>query len=414
MGLFRKSPPPPEPVAPTPELAQHFLFASGQVRSLADPEDWLKQLFGIFGDIEGVDDSAMMYSASSASIRLIAGSVAECPVHCYRRSADGNRERLRDHPVELLLNGYASPWQLSPDFLRKMTARALRKEKGAFARVVRLRSGKAVELHILKNGVTVDVDDATGEPRYKVALSNGGEEILTYRDIIHLESPTGSAPAHQARKAINLGLLIENAMSKLFANGGQPTGILSVKQAMTTKAAQEVLEGWKTQRAENPGGVAVLGNDVTWTPLAMSSVDQQTAELRKQQVIDVLRFFGVSPTKAGQLEDASLNNAESLGRQFLTDCLAPWLTSWVCAISRTLIDPKERATVYAEFETAAAVSGDFKATAEGLKNLVGGPLLTPNDGRSRLNLPRVEGGDSLYPVAGASPDANGNGGASNA
>lgn len=407
MAFFRKSQAQPEPVAPTPELAQHFLFAAGQVRSLADPEDWLKQLFGIFGDVEGVTDAAMEYSASSASIRLIAGSVAECPVHAYRRGADGNRERLRDHPVELLLNGYASPWQLSPDFLRKMTARALRKENGAFARVVRLRSGKAVELHILKNGVTVDIDDATGEPRYKVALANGGEEILTYRDVIHLESPTGSAPAWQARKAIKLGLLIENAMAKLFENGGQPVGILTVAKPMTGKEAEAVKASWVEQRKADPGGVAVLGSDVKWTPLSMSSVDQQTAELRKQQVIDVLRFFGVSPTKAGQLEDASLNNAESLGRQFLTDCLAPWLTSWICAISRTLIDPRDRATVYAEFETAAAVSGDFKATAEGLKNLVGGPIMTANDARMRLNLPKMEGGDSPYPVQGASPNATG-------
>lgn len=407
MAFFKRKDtgPPPAP----PDLASHFLFAGGKVRSLADPEDWLKELFGIFGGVEGVTDAAMEYSASSASIRLISGSVAECPVHCFRRGADGNRERLRDHPIEVLLNGYASPWQLSPDFMRKMTKRALRNQHGAFARVVRVR-GKAVELHMFTGGVSVEVDQATAEPRYKVSLPNGGEEILTYRDVLHLESPTGTAPAYQARKAIQLGLLIENAMSKLFENGGQPIGILSVKQSMTTKAAQEVLEGWKAQRAANPGGVAVLGNDVTWTPLSMSSVDTQTAELRKQQVIDVLRFFGVSPTKAGQLEDASLNNAESLGRQFLTDCLAPWLTSWVCAISRSLIDPKDRPTVYAEFETAAAVSGDFKATAEGLKNLVGGPLLTPNDGRSRLNLPKVDGGDSLYPVQGASPNANGNGG----
>lgn len=402
-----------QPTAP-PDLASHFLFAGGKVRSLADPDDWLKELFGIFGGIDGVTDAAMEYSASSASIRLIAGSVAECPVHCFRRGADGNRERLRDHPVEVLLNGYASPWQLSPDFMRKMTTRALRKQHGAFARIVRLRNGKAVELHMLTGGVSVEVDQATAEPRYKVALPGGGEEILTYRDVLHLESPTGSAPAYQARKAIQLGLLIENAMSKLFENGGQPVGILTVAKPMTGAEAKGVKDSWTEQRKADPGGIAVLGSDVKWTPLSMSSVDAQTAELRKQQVVDVLRFFGVSPTKAGQLEDASLNNAESLGRQFLTDCLAPWLTSWVCAISRSLIDTKDRATVYAEFETAAAVSGDFKATAEGLKNLVGGPLLTPNDGRSRLNLPKVDGGDNLYPVAGASPDANGNGGASNA
>ncbi|MFB9952196.1 phage portal protein [Rhizobium puerariae] len=392
--------------------ARHFLIANGQVRSLADPEDWLRELFGV-ALIDGIptgDHAAKWYSASAAAIRLIATSVAECPVHAFRNVGDGkdrNKERLRDHPIETLFNGYPNPWQLAPGFLRKMTETCLL-EGNAFARIVRVR-GVPREIHQIANGaVKVEVDEWTSEPRYVVSKKGGGSETLSYRDILRLESPTGDAPAKQAAKAIHLGLTIEKATSELFRNGGQPVGILSVKGKLTAKSSQDVLEAWKLQRTENPGGASVLGEDAKWTPITFSSVDAQTLELRKNQVIDVLRFFGISPTLAGELADASLNNSESLGKQYLAFTLGPWLSAWVDAISVPLIDPEDRTSVYVEFETAAVTSGDFKSVSEGLKNLAGGPVLTPNDARARLNLPRIDGGDKLYPVAGASPKATGN------
>lgn len=406
MAFFKKSQAPPPSAA-----AHHYLVSHGQVRSLADPENWLLELFGAGVSAIGLPTgrtAALKYSASAAAIRLISTACAECPIQAFRISG-GNRERETSHTVEVLLNGFANPWTASPDFIREMTQRALL-EGDSYARVIRLRSGKPVELHILVGKVSVVVDEWTGEPRYTVATEKSGQVELSYRDVLHLKSPSGAAPAKQAATAIETGLLLERATAELFRSGGAPSGILTVSEKLTAKASQDVLAAWKEQRLANPSGAAVLGSDAKWTPISFSSVDLETLELRRHQVLDVLRFFGISPTLAGELADASLNNSEALGRQFLSFTLGPWLTAWISAISRTLIEPKDRGTVYAEAETSQITSGDFKSFAEGLKALVNGPIMTANDARERLSLPKIEGGDAPYPVQGAAPTATPGGG----
>lgn len=409
MAFFRKSQAqPPQPVA------QHYLVAGGQIRSLADPENWLLELFGAGVSASGLPTgrtAAMKYSASAAAIRLIATACAECPIQTYRTSG-GNRERDATHPVETLLNGYAAPWQPSPEFVREMTERALH-DGQAFAKVIRLRSGKPAELHILDGKVSITYDEWSREPTYQVSTENSGTVELGYRDVLHLKSPSGAAPAKQAATAIETGLLLERATAELFRGGGAPSGILTVTGALTAKAAQEVLASWKEQRLANPSGAAVLGSDAKWQPISFSSVDLETLELRRHQILDTLRFFGISPTLAGELQDASLNNAESLGRQFLAYTLGPWLTAWISAISRTLIEIRDRPTLYAEADTSVITSGDFKSMAEGIRALVGGPIWTVNDGREKFSLPEIAGGNTLYPTQGAAPTAT-PGGASNA
>lgn len=392
---------------PAPALAEarHFLVAGGQVRSLADPQDWFQELLTTTDGIPTGRRAAFHYSASYSAIRLISTSVAECPINVFR-DTNGDKQRLRNHPVEVLFNDFANPWTLSPILLCRMTELALL-EGQAFARIVRVR-GVPREIHLLLNKVAVEYDEWTSEPTYVVSKEGGGQERLSYKDIVHLEAPNQIAPAKAAAKSIDLGLTIEKATSDLFRNGGQPVGIISLKGHANAKTSKDVLEAWNLQRAENPGGASVLGEDAKWTPISFSSVDAQTLELRKNQIIDVLRFFGISPTLAGELEDASLNNSESLGKQYLAYTLGPWLTAWRGAISRSLIDPKDRISTYVEFDTSLVTSGDFKSLAEGVKALTGGPVYTPNDGRSVLGLPAIEGGSRLYPVAGANPSATAN------
>src|SRR5690606_21590652 len=81
---------------------------------------------------------ALSYSASAACLRRISTLCAAAPLHAYSVAADGDRSRLRDHPAEKMLNGFANPWQASPDFIRELTLEALF-EGDAFARVVRVR-----------------------------------------------------------------------------------------------------------------------------------------------------------------------------------------------------------------------------------------------------------------------------------
>lgn len=388
------------------EMSHVYLLDGGQVRAIQTDDDILAMLgvgTGADGLPLGERTRAMAYSASAACLRIISTLCAAAPVHAYRIDADGGRQRERDHVAERLLNSFASPWESSTDFVREMTLEAMF-EGDAFARVIRVRK-EARELQRLRN-VSVEYDEYTQEPKYKVTRKDGGQEVLRYQDVIHLRSPTGSAPVKAAKNAILLGLLLEKSGIALFKHGGRPSGLLIFKAKVDPVTAAKVRAEYEEDIAANPDRVAVLGGDVRYEPLDFKSTDNEFLENRKMQVVEISRHFGPSPTLLGQLDDATLANVEHLGRHLLTYVIDPWLNQWASAITRCLIEPADRATVYVEHETASLTSADLKSTAEAIEKFVGGPVLTANDGRALLNRSKIEGGDVLYPPRGAAkPEA---------
>lgn len=393
--------------ASTAATSRSWLVADGQIRAIQTDDDIMAML-GVAVGADGLPTSfrarALAYSASAACLRLISTLCAAAPLHAYSVGADGDRSRLRDHAAERLLNGFANPWQASPDFIREMTLEALF-EGDAYARVVRVR-GESRELHILRN-VSPETDDFTGEPRYKITGKNGQQEVLKYSDVIHLRSPSGGAPTKQANGDIELGLLLERSARNLFKNGGRPAGILTFTVKVDAATAKEARKSWNEDSDLN-GGIAVLGGGVKFEPLTMTSTDAEHLSNRQHQVLATARHYGLSPTLLAELADASLNNAEALGRQTIQFAVGPWLQQWAGAVTRCLVKPEDRAGTYLEHETGGITAADAKATAEALRLLVGGPLLSANEGRGRLNAGKIEGGEKLYPVQGASPNATGN------
>ncbi len=384
------------------EMSRFWLISGGEVRSLSNPEAELLQIFGVWqpNGIPTGAAAAMRYPASAACVRLISSLTAECPVHVYRRTDDDGRERDRDHVAERLLNDFANRWTASTDFIREMTICALHNEH-AFARVVRTgREKRPHELQILPR-VTVESDEFTGEPTYLVPRKGGGQERLKFHDVLHLKSPTGGAPSQQVSRAIELGLLLELSTLELFRNGGRPSGLLTFKARVDATTAAQLQNDWYANLNDNPGKVAVLGGDVTFTQLSLKSTDAETFANRRYQVLEVARGYGVSPTLLAELEDASLNNSEALGRQFLSYTLAPWLTAWVGAISRCMLSEEERLTSYIEFQTANLVSADIKARFEAIHRAVGGPWMPANEARALENRPPLPGGERLYMPQGA-------------
>ena len=59
----------------------------------------------------------------------------------------------------------------------------------AYAQVVRVGNAPR-ELHRLDpRAVTYEVDDATGEPRFRVRQAKGGDRVLSWRDVLRIPTP---------------------------------------------------------------------------------------------------------------------------------------------------------------------------------------------------------------------------------
>ena len=78
------------------------------------------------------------------------------------------------------------------------------------------------------------------------------------------------------------------------------------------------------------------------------------------------------------------------------DNLGPEIERFQQRLNRKLVprlaDP---AKVYVEFNLQAKLSGSFEEQSDFLQRAIGGPYMTRNEGRAKLNMPAVDGGDDL-------------------
>ena len=133
--------------------------------------------------------------------------------------------------------------------------------------------------------------------------------------------------------------------------------------------------------------------------------------MRRFQIEDIARAFRVPPHLLFELSRATLNNSEEMGQMFLTFSLRPWLDAWEWALARVVLTPQERTDgFYVEFvvDDLLTANAATRATTYAQYRAMG--AMTANEVRSGLNLPPIDGGDTLANpnITPGAPPANDN------
>jgi len=84
---------------------------------------------------------------------------------------------------------------------------------------------------------------------------------------------------------------------------------------------------------------------MTYEPITVNPEDSQLLETREFNVVDICRFFGVSPVKAFDLSHSSYSTVEATNLSFLTDTLSPMLEKIELEFERKLYKPSERDSI---------------------------------------------------------------------
>ncbi len=376
-------------------------------RSLATPDGWLLELFGATPSAAGIvvsPESALKVPAVAAGVRAISEAVSILPLHTYTRAADGSRQRNAYYIASRLLNADANPWTRGPQLRELLTADAICYDAGGFAEIVRDGDKKPRELHrIHPSTVTIEINNLTGEPRYRVNIGSGSR-FIDFRDMLHLRAPSplcmnnvsGKSPLMQAKDAIGLLITLQQHACLLFKNGGRPSGILSFPQKLGSEVAKRIKASWQAATGgSNSGGTAVLEEGGSFTPLSFNSVDSQFLEIWALAITEVARILRVPPTLLMDFSRATWSNGEQMGLQFLTYSLSPWLSRWESEVTLKLIAPEDRDEIFVEHLTDALLKSDFaaRATAYGQYRSMG--AMTANEVRAGLNLAPLPDGNVL-------------------
>lgn len=372
-------------------------------KSLANPSDDLFALFGLTPTASGVAvsaEAALRVPAVGSAIRVISEAVACLDVMV---KTAGTEAEVSGHPVLPLLRDEANGWTSGFELIRDLVIDALTDDRGGLAFVNRV-GGRPVEILRYRPGtVTVEYDQATGEPSYRI-----NNMPVDARDMIHLRSPFGRAPLSIAREAIGLSVVLERHASRLFGRGARPSGVLSFPKGMGEEAVKKARAAWRlTHEGEDTGGqTAVLYDGATFAPLTLASTDTQFLENRTFQIYEIARAFRVPPSMLFALDRATWSNTEQMGREFLVYCLEPWLKSLEGALRRALLADDERAGLVIRFDRDDLTRADLSTRATVINSLIASRTINPNEGRNWLGLPPRTGGDEfLNPNITAAPEA---------
>lgn len=343
--------------------------------------------------------TALRVPAIQQGVRLISESVATLDAQLFM-DGHGGRELVKHHPVASILTR-PNPWYGETELKRQLIADYLLWGNG-LALVSRVR-GDVRELHrIDPRSCSIIVDQITGEPRYSVALQEGGTREFSYRDVIHLRNTTldgarGLGLVNLGAEAIGLALILEHHASGLFSRGARPAGILEIAGRLSKEALERLRIGFSNiyVGTENAGRTAILEQGAKFTPLQLSSVDAQFLEMRKFQTLEIARLLNIPAVLLNDLEHATLSNAEHLAQQFLDRTISPIIELFEDAIERTLLTEDERAAGYCiEFDTTNFARADIAARFASYKSGIESGVLLLNEARDREGLPPVEGGDT--------------------
>lgn len=352
-------------------------------------------------------ETALRSPTTLGCVRILSEIVGSLPVHLYRKSADGSRERDTTHEAAAVL-GQPNAWTDGIELRTRMMMDVLLRGQ-AFARVLRAR-GKPKEIHRLDpSSVTVKIDDKTLEPSYHIAMKTGAPLILKWQDVIHIQTPGSLLDApikliDLARDAIGLDIAMQRYEGRAFSAGGKPSGLLKVPQKTPPARRQEIHAEWDMAHGGgNVGKTAIIDDTMEWKAISMTMVEADFLQLRKHAAAEINRVFKVPEVLNGVTDRAVWRNVEELTQTFLDTALVPWLDVWVAAYSRCLLTPDERKSLFLEFKVDAIVKANLAARYAAYRQSCGGSWQTPNEIRKLDNLPPIDGGDELVLQAGQVP-----------
>jgi len=357
--------------------------------------------------------SAMQMTAVYSCVRILAEAVAGLPLHLYRYTESGGKEKAIDHPLYLLLHDEPNP-EMSSFVFRETLMTHLLLWGNAYAQIIRNGKNEVIALYpLMPNKMSVDRDEH-GQLYYTYQRSNdeaatmeGSSVVLKPSEVLHIpglgfDGLVGYSPIAMAKNAIGMAIACEEYGAKFFANGAQPGGVL--EHPGTIKDPQRVRESWQRSfgGSGNANKIAVLEEGMKYTPIAISPEQAQFLETRKFQINEIARIFRVPPHMVGDLEKSSFSNIEQQSLEFVKYTLDPWVIRWEQSIMRSLLTPEEKKTYYAKFNLDGLLRGDYQSRMNGYAIGRQNGWMSANDIRELENLDRIpadEGGD-LYLING--------------
>ena len=346
-------------------------------------------------------ERAMLLSTVYRCVEVISDSIAQLPLEPFRMDSNGYKIKFTSHPTYKLLNKEPNPRMTRFDFIKVMVVSTLLKGNG-YAYIERDNSGNAQGLHFLPSELVTIIRPKTLKESVSYTIAGLGK--VESCNMIHIKNFSydgieGVSTLRHARNTLGLALDSDAHAAGFFKGGANLAGILKSETNLNAKQKDDLKRSWQmafSPATGTPNGVAVLEGNLSFQPITVNPTDAQLLETRQFNVVDICRFFGVSPVKAFDLTKSSYSTVEATNLSFLTETLSPLLEKIELEFERKLYKPSEKDSIDVRFDTATLLRADKQALASYYQTLFNIGVVSPNDIRKQLDLPAIEGGDNTF------------------
>jgi HK97 family phage portal protein len=350
-------------------------------------------------------EQAMRLSAVYRCVDVRSDSIATMPwdVMVFNKQKEWVKDTF--HFSWNMLNTEPNPSMSKFDFMKTLTAQ-VDLNGNAYVQVIRDSMGNPASLILQSGIVTMYVrDDYSIYYEVLESYSNRGLYVAG-EDMIHVKnfSYDGYLGVSTITHATNITGLAEAADGQAagyYKNGANMNGVLAVPGKVGADKAEQLKKSWMDSVGYNSatgvgGGVVVVEGGVVYTPIQINPKDAQMIETREFNVVDICRFFGVSPIKAFDMSSSTYASVESYQLGYITDTVTPLARKIENEFNRKLYRPSQRNKVKVALDIEELMSADLDTLGNYYTKMIQCGAYSPNEIRRKRKMPLIPDGDKSY------------------
>lgn len=334
-------------------------------------------------------DRSMQLSAVYCATNMISNSVAMLPMHVVQY-VDGRKQEI-DHPLNKILNLIPDKKHNKFSFFKLLIESVILNGNG-YAYIVRDSKLNIKSLELLDPAFVRPIPQADGRVKYQI---QGMDTLVDAENMIHLyqhidDQFCGISTLRYAIKCLESAADTDAHARKFFQSGAGMVGVLQATAPLTDKQKEQAAESWR-KTVMRGNGVAVLPQGLSFQSVQVNPDDAQLLDSRKYSVVEIARFFNISPIKLFDYEHVSYNTLEQVDLSYLQETILPFTQMMEDEFNKKLFKPSEIGKLGVDFDYAAIMTTDKKSEAEYYRTLLTNGIMSVNEVRDKLGYEPVEG-----------------------
>lgn len=354
---------------------------------------------------DSVPDIELKETTYFKCIKYISESVAKCPIVVKQNKEDGEYEAY-NHSLYEKLRLRPNPYMTAIDCIKALVVLGEHFGIGGLY-IDRINN----DLYPVKiRNIIIDDNGLLEGNLNKVLVefnmpnqegSCFDRDIILYKPGISFDGIRAKATKELLWSTLKTNLKGQNYLGKLFDNG--LTNKILIQLASDIKDEKELkkIQAKFKRLYDNDGRFITAPAGYKLETLNLSLADAQFEQIRKLSRREIANCFGLSPSQIGDLEDSNNNNMEMQNLSFLTDTLLIKFQQIEQELDWKYLSTCDRKNGFkCRFKQEVMLRTDPKTQSEIINSYVQSGVYSLNDAKSKLGIPKVEGGDSILVPSG--------------